>query len=332
MIKNGNAYMDDCPIDIIRKNRKQCIESLSMSNSVDHNLHLWELFVSGTDSNLVLRAKINMQDINACMRDPVLFRKCIKPHYLTGNKYFVYPSYDFSCPILDSIESITHTFRTIEYADRNDLYFWVLDKLSLRKPILQLFSSLRFDRTVLSKRKIRTLIQNNILENWDGPRLCTIKGLIRRGITPECIIKYVDTMYLSKNNTKQGTYQIMISTNAAILENITSRYTIINKKNIYTGTFDCMLKEKLIEVNLHPKYTEFGKKNMVISNIIYLEEIDIQTLVIGEEITLMNLGNVFVKFIDHSTKEIIFKPNFEGNFKLTKKKYIGYLLKIVVIL
>lgn len=140
-----------------------------------------------------------MQHKNACMRDPVLYRRCIEPHYLTGDKYDIYPSYDFSCPILDSIENITHTFRTIEYADRTDLYFWILDKLTLRKPVLQLFSSLRFDYTVMSKRKIRMLIQTGILDGWDDPRLCTIKGLIKRGITADCILKYVDLMYLSTN-------------------------------------------------------------------------------------------------------------------------------------
>jgi len=156
LIVSGDAYMDDNTTEVIRQNRQTRTESKSRNNFVSENLRLWNLFASkNCKENLVLRAKINMQDKNACMRDPVLYRRCPEPHYLTGNKYEIYPSYDFSCPILDSIENITHTFRTVEYADRTDLYFWILSKLILRKPNLRLFSSLRFDHTVMSKRKIR---------------------------------------------------------------------------------------------------------------------------------------------------------------------------------
>lgn len=319
MIKNGHAYIDDTDTEQIRQNRKTKTESASRNNSVHLNLLLWKAFLTNADvDNLVLRAKINMQDNNACMRDPVLYRRCHDKHYLTGTKYKAYPAYDFSCPILDSIENITHTFRTVEYADRTDLYFWILDKLSLRKPVLQLFSSLRFDYTVMSKRKIKMLIDTGTLEGWNDPRLCTIKGLIRRGITAESILKYVDTMYLSSNNTKKGTYSMLLTINAGILENKSGRYVVVEKSDAYTATFDPPINEHARSVDLHPKFPEFGKKNMCVSNNIYLEGRDAMTLSVGEEITLMNLGNVIVKSINEH--QIILAPNFAGDFKLTKKK------------
>lgn len=319
MIENGHAYVDNTSTEQIRQNRKTKTESTSRNNSVEVNLLRWKKLLTSTDvDNLVLRAKINMRDKNACMRDPVLYRRCTKEHYLTKTKYNAYPTYDFSCPILDSIENITHTFRTVEYADRTDLYFWVLDKLSLRKPVLQLFSSLRFDHTVMSKRKIKLLIDTGTLEGWNDPRLCTIKGLIRRGITAESILKYVDTMYLSSNNTRKGTYSMLLTINARILENKSGRYVAVEKSDAYTATFDPPIDEHTRSVNLHPKFPEIGKKNMHVSNNIYLEGRDAKTLTVGEEITLMNLGNAIVTNIHEH--QIVLSPNFAGDFKLTKKK------------
>lgn len=326
LTKSGNAYVDDIPKETIKKNRTNKIESKNRNNTIDQNLTLLNQMFEGLTTSLTLRAKIDMNHENACMRDPVLYRSGGK-HYRTKDEYRIYPMYDFSCPILDSIENITHTFRTSEYSDRTELYFWVLDKLNLRKPHLQLFSSLTFDNTVLSKRKLRWLIQNNYITGWDDPRICTIRGLSRRGFTVEAILKYIDNFYLSKNVSKQGSYASMVSINNDLLDKYVPRYTAINKENIYTLIFDPPVKEYTKIVPLHPKL-EIGMKEIVVANEIYLEGEDIKLLKEGDEVTLFNLGNTIITKIDGNT--VVARPNFDGDFKTTKYKLTWLAKKDVI--
>ena len=317
LLQSGDAYIDDEPKKTVKKNRKYMIESTSRFNPIELNLELWSQMINGNDT-LTFRAKIDMKHKQACMRDPILYRSCDVPHYRSGTKYKIYPSYDLSCPILDSIEGITNTFRTSEYSDRNDLYFWVLEKLNLRKPELQLFSSLSFENTLLSKRKIRWLIENNYVMGWDDPRLCTIGGLLRRGMTIQGILEYIEHYYLSNITSKHGTYSLMITINNVILDKIASRYTAINKENAHVLTFDPPIDQTIKSIPIHPKNLELGTRNLSISNNVYLENEDVKLLKEGDEITLLNLGNVIIKTINDGM--IIGQPNFNGNFKTTKYK------------
>lgn len=317
LLKSGNAYIDNTSQDIVKKNRKYMIESQNRNNTIEQNLMLWSEMING-DNTLTFRAKINMKHKQACMRDPILYRSCDVPHYKTGLKHKIYPSYDLSCPILDSIEGITNTFRTSEYSDRNDLYFWVLKRLGLREPKLQLFSSLSFEHTLLSKRKIKWFIENNYVDSWDDPRLCTIRGLLKRGITIQCILNYVENYYLSNITSKQGTYSLMITINNNILDKIAPRYTAINKDNAYTLIFEPPIEKSIKSVPVHPKNPNLGDKQLKISNNIYLENEDVKLLKEGDEITLFNLGNVIIKKINNGI--IIGQPNFDGDVKTTKYK------------
>ena len=317
LIKLGDAYIDNIPKETINRNRKHMIDSPNKNNTIEQNLELFNQMSNG-NSNLTLRAKINMKHKNACMRDPILYRSSSEPHYKTKSTYKIYPSYDFSCPILDSIENITDTFRTSEYSDRTALYFWILDKLNLRKPNLQLFSSLTFERTVLSKRKIKWLIENNYVTGWNDPRLCTVQGLLKRGITKECLFEYINGFYLTKVNSKHGSYDIMISINNNILDKTVPRYTVINKENVYILTFDPPIETITKTIQLHPKFSNFGTREIKISNQLYLEGKDVELLKECDEVTLLNLGNVIIKKIDNGS--IIAKANFDGDFKTTKYK------------
>ena len=223
------------------------IESQNRNNTIEQNLMLWSEMING-DNTLTFRAKINMKHKQACMRDPILYRSCDVPHYKTGLKHKIYPSYDLSCPILDSIEGITNTFRTSEYSDRNDLYFWVLKRLGLREPKLQLFSSLSFEHTLLSKRKIKWFIENNYVDSWDDPRLCTIRGLLKRGITIQCILNYVENYYLSNITSKQGTYSLMITINNNILDKITN-VKLVNILFNFDMIADLLLNQSCDSIN-----------------------------------------------------------------------------------
>jgi glutamyl-tRNA synthetase len=182
-----------------------------------------------------------------------------------------------------------------------------------------LFSSLQFDYTILSKRKIRWLIENKYINGWDDPRLCTIQGLLKRGVTPSCILQYVDKYYLSNNVSKSGTYSLMVSLNNTILDKLTiPRYTAINKDNLFTLSFDPPVDKITKSVQLHPKVKDCGTKYITVNNNIYLEGEDCKLLSIGDEVTLFNLGNVIIKEIKNNT--IIAKPNFDGDYKTTKYK------------
>jgi glutamyl/glutaminyl-tRNA synthetase len=125
-----------------------------------------------------------MANKNKCLRDPVFYRYNDTPHHMVGDTYKVYPTYDFACPIVDSIEGVTHTVRTSEFNDRNDMYFWILDKINLRKPSIFDISRLNFVNTCLSKRKLQKLVDTGVVSGWDDPRFPTVRGILRRGLQP----------------------------------------------------------------------------------------------------------------------------------------------------
>lgn len=135
-----------------------------------------------------VRAKISMTTNNKCMRDPVMYRVNHTPHHRTGTKYKVYPTYDFSCPIIDSMEGVTHAMRTNEYADRNEQYHWMLKTTGHRDVNIYDYSRLNMVNTFFSKRRLRWFVENNYVTGWEDPRFPTLRGVLRRGILPETLI------------------------------------------------------------------------------------------------------------------------------------------------
>lgn len=138
--------------------------------------------IKGNADKYCLRAKIDMKSNNGCMRDPVLARVNKTPHQKTGKKYVLYPTYDFACPIVDSLEGVTHAMRTNEYADRIPQYFWVLQALGLPKLEIYEYSRLNLEYTVLSKRKLQWFVDTKQVGGWDDPRFPTVRGVLRKGI------------------------------------------------------------------------------------------------------------------------------------------------------
>ena len=152
MIRDGKTYADNTPAELMSEQRDAGTESEARANTVEQNLALFEGMLQGKKSDYCIRAKLNMQDKVKCLRDPVLYRTKDIPHHRTGDRFKAYPTYDFTCPIVDSLEGVTHALRTIEYRDRNALYDWVQKSLNLRPVVIYDFSKLNLLSTCLSKR------------------------------------------------------------------------------------------------------------------------------------------------------------------------------------
>jgi len=208
LIKAGKAYVCDLSPEKIRKYRggfkEPGKESPYRNRSVEENLDLFKRMRTGefSDGFRVLRAKIDMISPNLNMRDPVLYRILRATHHRTGDKWCIYPMYDYAHPLEDYYEKITHSICTLEFEDHRPLYDWVLNALNLPNPPQQIeFARLNLTNTVMSKRKLRKLVEEGYVTGWDDPRMPTISGLRRRGYTPEAIRNFCEHISISKSNS-----------------------------------------------------------------------------------------------------------------------------------
>ncbi len=209
LIKKGKAYVDDLSADEIREYRGTLTEpgreSAARTRTAEENLALFEEMKAGkyADGEKVLRARIDMSSPNMNMRDPVLYRISHAEHHNTGNKWCIYPMYDFAHPVEDAIEGITHSLCTLEFEDHRPLYDWVLREIGAwDTPPQQIeFARLDLTNTVTSKRKLKALVDDGFVEGWDDPRMPTIAGMRRRGFTPEAIRSFCDEIGVAKANS-----------------------------------------------------------------------------------------------------------------------------------
>lgn len=208
LIKKGKAYVSDLSAEQIREYRGTLTEpgkeDPSANRSVEENLALFEAMKNDQfgDGEKVLRARIDMASPNMNMRDPVIYRVAHIPHHNTGDKWVIYPMYDFAHPIEDAIEGITHSICTLEFEDHRPLYDWVVRELEYPQPPKQIeFAKLYLNNVVTGKRYIKKLVEEGIVDGWDDPRLVSIAALRRRGFTPESIKMFVDLCGVSKANS-----------------------------------------------------------------------------------------------------------------------------------
>ena len=207
LIKQGDAYVCDLNADEIREYRGTLTrpgkDSPYRNRPIEENIDLFERMRVGEfpDGSRTLRAKIDMASPNISLRDPVLYRIMKVPHYRTGDKWCVYPMYDFTHCLSDSIEGITHSLCTLEFENNRSLYDWVLEKLQVYHPQQIEFARLNLSYTVLSKRKLLQLVQDGIVDSWDDPRMPTLSGFRRRGYTPEAIREFCSHIGVAKANS-----------------------------------------------------------------------------------------------------------------------------------
>jgi glutaminyl-tRNA synthetase len=183
LIKRGKGYVCHQSKSEMEEYRKKCLDSPYRNRSVEENLKLFEMMRQGRfeEKECSLRMKIDMKHPNPCMRDPVAYRIKYASHPHAGNKWCIYPTYDYTHCLNDSLENITHSLCTLEFEVRRDSYYWLLQALDLYRPFVWEYSRLNITKTVLSKRKLTQLVTGRYVNSWDDPRLPTINGLRRRG-------------------------------------------------------------------------------------------------------------------------------------------------------
>ncbi|MFY9174756.1 MAG: glutamine--tRNA ligase/YqeY domain fusion protein [Peptococcia bacterium] len=210
LIKNGDAFVCDLDAQQMRETRGSLtvpgVNSPYRDRTPEENLDLFRRMRAGEfpDGSRTLRAKIDMASPNLNMRDPVIYRIMRSTHHRTGDKWCIYPMYDYAHPLSDALESITHSICTLEFEDHRPLYDWFIEKLKDHlpgRPQQIEFARLNITNTVMSKRKLRALVENNLVSGWDDPRMPTISGLRRRGYTPEAIRDFCDRIGVAKSNS-----------------------------------------------------------------------------------------------------------------------------------
>eukprot|EP00096_Caligus_rogercresseyi_P003966 TRINITY_DN1801_c0_g1_i1.p1 TRINITY_DN1801_c0_g1~~TRINITY_DN1801_c0_g1_i1.p1 ORF type:complete len:1654 (+),score=500.98 TRINITY_DN1801_c0_g1_i1:395-4963(+) len=304
MIKEGNAYVDNTDAETMKAEREARTESMNRNNSPAQNMALWGEMKAGSEKGLVccVRAKMNMLSDNGCMRDPTIYRCKNELHPSTGNKYKVYPTYDFACPIVDSIEGVTHALRTTEYMDRDEQFFWFIDALGLRKPHIYAYARLNLTNTVMSKRKLTWLVDSGAVDGWDDPRFPTVRGVLRRGLTVEALKNFV----LAQGSSRSVVYMEwdkIWAFNKKIIDPIAPRYTTVDEGyNVVVHIQG--LKEESLEVDRHPKNPEVGKKSLWRSSRVIIDGLDAEALKENEKATFINMGNVMIRKIHRADGKV----------------------------
>uniref|UniRef100_A0A646QDB6 Bifunctional glutamate/proline--tRNA ligase n=1 Tax=Hemiscolopendra marginata TaxID=943146 RepID=A0A646QDB6_9MYRI len=324
LLRQGKAYVDDTEPELMKQEREQKKDSKNRNNSIQQNMQMWEEMKKGTDygQKCCVRAKISMQSVNGCMRDPTIYRCKNELHSRTQDKFQVYPTYDFACPIVDSIEGVTHALRTTEYHDRDEQYYWFLEQLQLRRPYVWEYSRLNMTNTVLSKRKLTWFVDERIVDGWDDPRFPTVRGILRRGMTVEGLKQFIIAQGSSRSIVTMEWDKIW-SFNKKVIDPIAPRYTALETENVIPIEVNGAKEEKIV-VPKHPKNSEVGTKEINIGSNLLIEGVDASLIKEGENVTFINWGNLLISKIhrDSSGKvaSIEAKPNLDNkDFKKTMK-------------
>ncbi len=279
LVKLGKAYVCDLSSSEIRDYRGTLTgpgkESPYRKRSVEENLELFEKMKNGefADGACVLRAKIDMASSNINMRDPVLYRILHAEHHRTGNRWCIYPMYDYAHPISDSLEGITHSICTLEFEDHRPLYDWLLETLGIHHPQQIEFARLNLKNTVMSKRILRRLVEEKFVEGWDDPRMPTISGLRRRGYTPGAIRDFCERIGVAKSNS---TVDISLLEHC-IREDLNGKaprvMAVLEPIRVIVENYP-QDKVEWLEAENNPQAPEMGSRKIPFSRELYIERED----------------------------------------------------------
>ena len=279
LIQDGKAYVCDLSGDEIRNTRGNLTEpgkeSPHINRSIEENLDLFVRMKNGEFANgeKVLRAKIDMSHPNLNMRDPVIYRILHASHHRTGDKWCIYPMYDWAHGLEDSIEKITHSICTLEFEDHRPLYDWYLEQLGVYHPQQIEFARLNLNFTIMSKRKLKQLVDENHVDGWDDPRMPSISGLRRRGYTPESIRNFAEDLGV----TKRDSIIDVIRLENALREDLNKRaprvMSVLDPLKVVITNYPEGTTEMLEAIN-NPEDPSAGKREIPFSRELYIEQSD----------------------------------------------------------
>lgn len=279
LIKAGKAYVDDQSPEEIRVNRGTLTEpgvaSPYRDRGVEENLDLFERMQAGEfpDGSRVLRAKIDMASPNLNMRDPVMYRILAVPHHRTGDRWKIYPMYDWAHGIEDSIEGISHSLCSLEFADHRPLYDWFLEQLGIHHPRQIEFGRVALSYTVMSKRKLLQLVEEKIVSGWDDPRLATLAGLRRRGYTPESIREFCERIGVSRTNSTIDYALLEHCLREDLNKRATRTMAVLRPlKVVLTNYPEGQFEE--VEADINPEDPTAGKRKVPFGRELWIEQED----------------------------------------------------------
>jgi len=301
LIKKGLAYVDELSPEEMREYRGTLTEpgknSPYRDRSVEENLALFDRMKNGefAEGTLSLRAKIDMASPFMVMRDPVLYRIKFASHHQTGDKWCIYPMYDFTHCISDAIERITHSLCTLEFQDNRRLYDWVLENISIERPLPHQyeFSRLNLEGTLTSKRKLLKLVNEGIVDGWNDPRMPTISGLRRRGYTPASLREFCRRIGVTKQDNVVEYSALEACIREDLNENAPRAMAVIDPVRVVIENFE---GEETLTAPNHPNRPELGERQLPFTKELYIDRADFREeankqykrLVLGKEVRLRN--------------------------------------------
>ena len=301
LIEKDLAYVDELSPDEMREYRGTLTEpgknSPYRDRSVEENLALFERMKNGefAEGTLSLRAKIDMASPFMVMRDPVLYRIKFASHHQTGDKWCIYPMYDFTHCISDAIERITHSLCTLEFQDNRRLYDWVLENISIERPLPHQyeFSRLNLEGTLTSKRKLLKLVNDGIVDGWNDPRMPTISGLRRRGYTPASLREFCRRIGVTKQDNVVEYSALEVCIREDLNENAPRAMAVIDPVRVVIENFE---GEETLTAPNHPNRPELGERQLPFTKELYIDRADFREeankqykrLVLGKEVRLRN--------------------------------------------
>ncbi|MDG6341670.1 glutamine--tRNA ligase [Glaesserella parasuis] len=313
LINKGLAYVDELSPDEMREYRGTLTEpgknSPYRDRPIEENLALFEKMKNGEveEGKMSLRAKIDMASPFIVMRDPVLYRIKFASHHQTGDKWCIYPMYDFTHCISDAIESITHSICTLEFQDNRRLYDWVLENISIERPLPHQyeFSRLNLEGTLTSKRKLLKLVNDGIVDGWNDPRMPTISGLRRRGYTPASIREFCRRIGVTKQDNVVEYSALESCIRDDLNTNAPRAMAVINPVKVVIENFE---GEEWLTAPNHPNREELGSRELPFTRELYIDEADFREeankqykrLVLGKEV---RLRNAYVIKAEHVEKD-----------------------------
>ncbi|MDD6428011.1 MAG: glutamine--tRNA ligase/YqeY domain fusion protein [Lachnospiraceae bacterium] len=302
LIKKGKAYASDLSADQIREYRGTLKEpgkkDPNSDRPVSESLQIFSDMRDGKykDGEMVIRAKIDMSSPNINMRDPVIYRVAHMTHQRQGNKWCIYPMYDFAHPIEDAIEGVTHSICTLEFEDHRPLYNWVVEECEFENPPRQIeFAKLYLKNVVTGKRYIKKLVEDGIVDGWDDPRLVSIAGLRRRGYTPESIRRFVELAGVSKANSIAEYPMLEYCIREDLKTKVSRIMAVLDSIELVIDNYPDGASEKLTVKN-NVENPDLGEREVTFSKHLYIEKSDFMEVPVkkyfrmfpGNEVRLMN--------------------------------------------